>query len=104
MMCNRPCSLPAIPLCLSFLALIVSVASAQQPSGQQPPAQPPSQQTRPQNQPPRTPNPFETVPVAPAEPAPEAPKTQNAPPPATVRQPRPGQPPEDVIEAIEFRG
>jgi outer membrane protein insertion porin family len=104
MMFNRPCRLHAFHFCPFFLALIVSVAAAQQPSAQQPPAQPPSQQTRPQTQPPRAPNPFETVPVAPAEPAPQTPKTQNAPPPSPVRQLRPGQPPEDVIEAIEFRG
>jgi outer membrane protein insertion porin family len=69
-----------------------------------------NQQSPQQQQPPKPPNPFETVPlgkeeppkpaqqpaqpaVAPAQPAPEAPPAA-----------RPGQPPQNVIEAIEFRG
>ena len=106
MMFNRPCRLPAIELCPFFLLLILSVAAAQQPSLQQPPAsqQPPPSGQPPPAQQPKPPNPFETVPVAPAEPQPQAPKPTAPPPPSTVRQTRPGQPPEDVIEAIEFRG
>src|SRR5579862_4414110 len=66
-------------------------------------------QQNPQQQPPKPPNPFETVPVGPAEtpkPVP-APQPAQAPPPATPEAPRatqPGRPPENIIEAIEFRG
>ena len=57
---------------------------------------------------PKPPNPFENVPTAPA-PAQPAPKPAQAPPAAqppsaTPRQTQPGQPPENIIEAIEFRG
>jgi len=66
-----------------------------------------------QQQPPKPPNPFETVPTAPAEqpkpqPAPQPNPAQpapNQPPAAQAPQPvRPGQPPQNIIEAIEFRG
>jgi outer membrane protein insertion porin family len=67
-------------------------------------AQNQQQQQQPQQQPPKPPNPFETVPTAPAEP----PKPVPPPPPPAATQPsrvvRPGQPPENVVEAIEFRG
>ncbi len=60
-----------------------------------------------QQQPPKPPNPFETVPVGPTETPKPAPPAQ-PPPPAAAQQPstvtRPGQPPENIIEAIEFRG
>src|SRR5579863_10128234 len=62
------------------------------------------QQPQPQQQQPKPPNPFETVPTAPTEP----PKPQAAPAPPAAQEPsrvtRPGQPPDNVIEAIEFRG
>lgn len=71
--------------------------SNQQPAqGQQAPQQPaPSQ----------APNPFENVPQAPSQPA--QPPLRNVPPPpaaAAPRQTQPGQPPENIIESIEFRG
>jgi outer membrane protein insertion porin family len=58
-------------------------------------------------QPPKPPNPFENVPqAAPQTPKPAQP-AQPAPP-AAAQQPavvtRPGQPPQNVVEAIEFRG
>lgn len=60
-------------------------------------------QNQQQQQQPKPPNPFETVPQAPQQPA--APPQQ---PPAAAQQPsrvtRPGQPPENIVEAIEFRG
>jgi outer membrane protein insertion porin family len=101
MMFNRPWRLPVILFCPIFLTVLISL-QAQQNSTQQAPAPTTGQQT-PQQPPqePRRPNPFETVPVAPAEPTPQTPA---APPPAVIRQPKPGQPPEDLIEAIEFRG
>jgi len=101
----------------------------QAPEQQQPPAaqqqQPPAQQQPPTTQPPKPqpakPNPFETTPDQPAPPAaqppkPQAPKPQAAKPdapqpetpkpeaPKPVTQTAPGQPTEDVVEAIEFRG
>src|SRR5579862_1252337 len=66
------------------------------------------QQNQQQQPPPKPPNPFETIPTAPAEqPKPQPPPAAPAPaqPAApTPRATRPGQPPENVIEAIEFRG
>ena len=103
MMFNRPSRLPTILFCPFFLAFLFSL-QAQQNSTQQPQGQPAAQQPQtpqPAPQEPRRTNPFETVPVAPAAPKPETPA---APPPATIRQAKPGQPPEDVIESIEFRG
>jgi outer membrane protein insertion porin family len=67
-----------------------------------------------QQQPPKPPNPFETVPQGkeeppkPVPPPPEQPQlSQPAPPAAEPQAPRAvqaGQPPDNVIEAIEFRG
>jgi outer membrane protein insertion porin family len=94
---------------------------AQKPAPQQPPApeqqKPATQQPEPQK--PKTPNPFETVPEtqepakpeqpavkAPAQPEPakpEAPKPE-APKPEAATPTAPGAPPEDIVEAIEFRG
>ncbi len=69
-----------------------------------------NQQT-PQQQQPKPPNPFETVPEGKEEPKPAPPAQQTppaqAPSPAATRAAplaRPGQPPQNVIEAIEFRG
>ena len=116
MMCHRPGRLRVVLLCLSVFSTPAFLLEAQQPAEQQPAAQqqPPPQQTAPQQQPaapqqpapqqptPRPTNPFETVPTTPQ---PEAPKQQiqNVPE-AKPEATKPGQPPEDVIEAIEFRG
>ncbi len=96
MMFLRLGRLPAPVVCSAMLlgALIVPRASAQQ-----------QQQTQQQQQQqPKPPNPFETVPTAPVEP----PKPTPPPPPPAATQPsvvtRPGQPPENIVEAIEFRG
>jgi outer membrane protein insertion porin family len=64
-------------------------------------------QNQQQQQPPKPPNPFETVPQGPTEPPKPVQPPQPAPPPAAQEAPRatrPGQPPDNVIEAIEFRG
>src|SRR5271157_5601335 len=71
-----------------------------------------NQQSPQQQQPPKPPNPFETVPEGKEEPKPTPPPSPaQAPPPAAtpatpegLRAVRPGQPPQNVIEAIEFRG
>lgn len=66
-------------------------------------------QNQQQQQQPKPPNPFENVPQAPQQPAnaPQAPPAQ-APPAAPQQQParaaQPGQPPQNIVEAIEFRG
>src|SRR5579862_8927981 len=72
---------------------------------------PAAAQQQQQQQPPKPPNPFETVPQSPQEapkPAPQpAQPAQPGPPPAAQepsRVTRPGQPPDNIIEAIEFRG
>jgi outer membrane protein insertion porin family len=94
MMFNRPWRLPAVLLC-SFSFLIPSLA-AQQSTQQQPQGGQQQQQ--------RPPNPFETVPTAPAAPPPQTQGPIAPPPPSDVRQTRPGQPQQDVIDTIEFRG
>jgi outer membrane protein insertion porin family len=87
-------------LCSAVLALGIAVlpAAAQNPQQQQP-------------QQPKPPNPFETVPEGPVVPKPAPPAQQPAqptPPPAAAQEPsraaRPGQPPENIVESIEFRG
>jgi outer membrane protein insertion porin family len=110
MMFHRLGCLRAPILCSAFILFVgvqQSAAQNQQAGGQK--------QQRPA--PPKPPNPFETVPQgAPETPKPETPKpapqpsqqpTQPVlrPPPAeTPRATQPGQPPTNVIEAIEFRG
>jgi outer membrane protein insertion porin family len=117
---SRPGSLRALVLC--FLAFRVTSLHAQQP----PPAQNPPQ-TTPDQPAPRPVNPFENVPQAPAPeaPKPQAPKPANpfesvpqapgaeapkpqAPPTEAPKPAAPGvqaaAPPEDIIEAVEFRG
>ncbi len=86
MMFHRRLRLHAFPVCLLCVAGTGLQLSAQQP--QQPP------QT--QAPKPKPASPFETVPetTEPAKPAPKAP--------AAAAQP--GAPPENVIEAVEFRG
>jgi len=99
MMFLRLGRLPAPVVCsaLVFFGFGVRYSAAQ--NQQQPPQQ--------QQQPPKPPNPFETVPVGPTE-TPKPAQPAPAPPPPAAQQPstvtRPGQPPENIIEAIEFRG
>src|ERR1700722_13783561 len=90
-------------LCSSVLLLGIAVlpAAAQNPQQQQPQ----------QQQPPKPPNPFETVPEGPVVPKPAPPAQQPAQPtsPAPAAQEpnraaRPGQPLENIVESIEFRG
>src|ERR1700691_2362063 len=95
MMFLRLGRLPAPVLCSAVMLLGIG--------SQQAAAQNPQQQ---QQQPPKPPNPFETVPEGKEEPKPAQP-AQPTPPPAAQepsRVTRPGQPPDNVIEAIEFRG
>jgi outer membrane protein insertion porin family len=99
MMFLRLGRLPAPVLCSAVLLLGIGV---QHSAAQNPPQQ---------QQPPKPPNPFETVPEGKEEPAkpaqPAQPVLQPTPPPAAPepsRVTRPGQPPDNVIEAIEFRG
>jgi len=100
MMFLRLGRLPAPVLCFAVVLFGVGVPNAA--------AQ--NQQQQQQQQQPKPPNPFETVPTAPAEPKPAQPTPAPAPPPppAAAQTPapvaRPGQPPQNIIEAIEFRG
>jgi outer membrane protein insertion porin family len=83
-------------------ALCLLPVMAQQPPASQPPATQP-----PKAQPPKT-SPFETIPQAQPEVAPPKPRqppaAQPPKPSAQAAPAQPGAPPEDVIEAIEFRG
>jgi len=82
---------PAPVLCSAVFLMGIGIPFAAAQNQQQP-------------QQPKPPNPFEQVPTEPAQP----PKLQTPPPPPAAQQPsrvvRPGQPPENIIEAIEFRG
>src|SRR5260370_28770465 len=90
MMFHRPARLHSYLAVLILFALVARFpALSAAPQAQQPPAG--------QQPPPKPPNPFENVPVGPAQP--EAPKPAPKP---EVRQAQPGQPVEDVIESIEF--
>src|SRR5581483_3141198 len=106
MMLNRRARLLADWVCPILVSVGLGFGQrATSPPAQPPQTPPPAQQNQPpqgqtQQGPQRQSNPFETVPVAPVEP--QQPPT--TPPPATVRLTRPGEPPENVIEAIEFRG
>ena len=111
MMFHRPGRLRVVLLCLSIFSTSAIFLEAQQPATQQqlPPQQPAPQQPAPQQPaPPNPANPFEKVPQTPARPPAEAPKQniQNVPEPKpeAPRATQPGQPPEDIIEAVEFRG
>jgi outer membrane protein insertion porin family len=104
MMFHRPDRLRAALLCSALISSIPVLLGAPQQQQQQQQQQP---------QPPKPPAPFENVPQAPEQPAQEAPKPQPAQPqpaqpqpaqPQAVQAPPPGQPTENVIEAIEFRG
>ena len=105
---SRPGSLRTPVFCL--LALLTPALQAQQnpPAPQNPPAQNPGGQTAAPQQAPRPANPFENLPQAPepqtpkpTPPTPEAPKPAQ---PGAAAQPAPARPPEDVVEAIIFRG
>src|SRR5215469_4691218 len=80
-------------LLVCFLPLLAGQAIAQQNQNPQPPTPPPPK--------PAKQNPFETVPVTPEEPKPEQAKPAPNPQVQTVS---PDRPPEDIIEAIDFRG
>jgi outer membrane protein insertion porin family len=103
MMFHRPGCLRAWVLCSIVILPWAGVRQAAA-QNQQNPQQQPAQQ-----QPPKAPSPFETVPQNPVEapkpapPPPAQPTVQPAPPQAPQAT-RPGQPPENIIEAIEFRG
>jgi outer membrane protein insertion porin family len=98
MMFHRLGCLRAWMLCSVVIFPMVGVRQAAAQNQQNPQQQPP----------PKPPNPFETVPQAPVEaPRPAPQPAQPAQPAATPQAPaavRPGQPPENIIEAIEFRG
>jgi outer membrane protein insertion porin family len=104
---SRPGGLCVLALCLRTLPLAAQAPAPQAPKPQAPkPAAP------------KPPSPFEPVPQAqepkPDAPKPEAPKPEAAKPgapqleapkpPADIQQLIPSQPPEDVIDIIEFRG
>jgi outer membrane protein insertion porin family len=90
-MIPRPGSLRALVVC--FLPLLAGQAIAQQnPPSPQPPKPQPAKQ-----------NPFETIPQAAQEPKPEPPKPAQAPTPQ-VQTTTPDRPPQDIVEAIDFRG
>lgn len=102
-MSSRPGSLRALIFC--FL-LFVGLAAAQQnpPAAPQPPQQPAPQQSTPPQPAPQQPaaqppkqNPFEAVPQAPEEVKPPPPNPQ-------VETLSPERPPENIVEAIDFRG
>jgi outer membrane protein insertion porin family len=105
MMFHRLRRLHALPLCLLCLfsaALPTALVRAQQ----QAPAPP-----QPKPQEPKPPNPFETVTEPTEPPKPEQPKPRETPavkpeiPKVEAAKPtEAGAPPEDVVEAIEFRG
>ena len=89
--------LPCAALAFVFFAATVG---AQQPAPQPPKPQPPKPQAA------KPANPFETVPQAQeAEPPkPAAPKLEAPKPTGDIQQLTPDQPPEDVIDILEFRG
>ncbi len=98
MMFHRLGCLRAWVLCSVVILPIVGVPQAAAQNQQTPQQQPQ----------PKPPNPFETVPEGKEEPKPAPPP---APTPAPAQAPapasplaRPGQPPQNIIEAIEFRG
>jgi outer membrane protein insertion porin family len=90
---------------LCSLAVLAMVGVRQAAAQNQASPQQPAQQ---QQQPPKPPNPFETVPQGKEEPPkPAQPAQPTAPPvaaPEAPRATRPGLPPQNVIEGIEFRG
>jgi outer membrane protein insertion porin family len=110
MMFFRRQRLHALPVCLvGFLgaALASAVPMPQQPgqAAQQPPAQQPPKTApaTPAGQQKKQANPFEAIPVAP-QPTPTHPPAQPGAQQPGVQQSQPGAPPQNIIEAIEFRG
>ncbi len=101
MMFHRLGCLRAWVLCSVVILPVVGVRQAAA-QNQQTPQQQPSQQ----QQPPKPPNPFEAVPQSKEEeaPKPAQPPAQPAAPAAAAVVTRPGQPPQNVIEEIQFRG
>jgi outer membrane protein insertion porin family len=109
MMFYRLGRLRACLLCSAIVSSLGLLQAAPQAPVQQPAGGQAKQQQQPT--PAKPPNPFENVPQTPAQPPAEAPKPAQAPlqptapaRPETVRTTQPGQPPENIIEAIEFRG
>jgi outer membrane protein insertion porin family len=101
MMFHRPGCLRAWVLCS---VVVLPLAGVRQAAAQNPqnPQQQPAQQP-----PPKAPSPFETVPQSPAEapkPAPPPAQPTVQPAPQAPQATRPGQPPENIIAAINFRG
>jgi outer membrane protein insertion porin family len=102
MMFHRPGRLRPVVLCAALVSFGLFLQGAPQ-AQQQPPAQPPPQQ-------PKKPTPFENLPQTPAEtpkPPPQAPIQTVTPKPAAPGTAQPGAaaaPPENIIEAFEFRG
>jgi outer membrane protein insertion porin family len=112
MMFHRPACLRVVLLCSTIFSTAAILQGAPQSPAQQPPPQqqPAPPQPAPQQPPPNRPNPFENVPQTQTPPPAEAPKQQApienvpAPKPEAPRAIQPGQPPQDIIESIEFRG
>ncbi len=102
MMYHRLGRLRAVLFCAALLSTVAALSGAPQSPGQQPA---PAQQPAPQQQPPapqRPLSPFETVPTAPTEQVkPGTPAPAPAPAPAAAQ---PGQPAQNIIESIGFRG
>ncbi len=108
MMFHRPGRLRAVLFCAAILSSVALLKGAPQASPQQPPPQETGRNSRLRRRPNsnrrrRRPNPFETVPVTPAQPPAAASASQPRPRKAPVNV-LPGQPPQDIIESIEFRG
>src|SRR5713226_4962929 len=106
MMFHRPGRLRPVVLCAALVSFGLFLQGAPQ-AQQQPPQQPQPAQQPPQQ--PKKPTPFENLPQTPAE----APKPPQQPPIQTVAPPKPeaqgttrsgAAPPENIIEAFEFRG
>src|SRR5216684_3950043 len=108
MMFHRPRGLRPVVLCVGLVSFGLSLQGAPQAQQQPPPQPQPAQQPPPQQQP-KKPTPFENLPQTPAE----APKPPQQPPIQTVTPAKPeaqgttqsgAAPPENIIEAFEFRG
>jgi outer membrane protein insertion porin family len=101
MMFHRPGRLRPVVLCAALVSFGLFLSGAAQAQQQTPPAQqPPPQQ-------PKKPTPFESLPQTPAEAPkpPQQPAIQTvAPKPEVQRTTQSGDPPENIIEAFEFRG
>jgi len=106
MMFHRPGRLRPVVICAALVSFGLFLQGAPQAQQAPPrPAEAPQQQPAPQQ--PKKPTPFESLPQTPAE----APKPPQQPPIQTVapkpdvqRTTQSGEPPENIIEAFEFRG